>query len=29
MYAEESERPRTTSTSKAERVLGSPRGIAL
>lgn len=29
MYAEESERPRTTSTSKDERVLGSPRGIAL
>jgi len=29
MYAEESERPRTTSTNKAERVLGSPRGIAL
>jgi septin family protein len=29
MYEEVPERPRTMSTSKAERVLGSPRGIAL
>ncbi|THY91692.1 hypothetical protein D6C95_06279 [Aureobasidium pullulans] len=29
MYDEMPERPRTMSTSKAERVLGSPRGIAL
>ncbi|CAD0109516.1 unnamed protein product [Aureobasidium uvarum] len=29
MYDETPERPRTMSTSKAERVLGSPRGIAL
>lgn len=29
MYDEVPERPRTMSTSKAERVLGSPRGIAL
>jgi septin family protein len=29
MYDDVPERPRTTSTSKAERVLGSPRGIAL
>ncbi|KEQ89276.1 hypothetical protein M438DRAFT_264061 [Aureobasidium pullulans EXF-150] len=29
MYNEMPERPRTMSTSKAERVLGSPRGIAL
>ncbi|KAI5271224.1 hypothetical protein E4T47_05411 [Aureobasidium subglaciale] len=29
MYGDVPERPRTMSTSKAERVLGSPRGIAL
>ncbi|KAI5253024.1 hypothetical protein E4T42_03020 [Aureobasidium subglaciale] len=29
MYEDVPERPRTMSTSKAERVLGSPRGIAL